>query len=161
MPSILGALEVSHAIIIFSALLLGLPATSVNGQTISNESKLLAQCEFIYSYTAQVMQLRNNTGAAVNILRRSTMMTAANMMISAEEEKIPGWKIKIWTELRPSIKKKLESKNIDPVLEADKCDKEVMPMALKVRDQHLNLWGQDFDMLQQQLMTNLRATTGI
>ena len=147
--------------VVFSALLLVLPVTSVYGQTISQESKLLAECEFIYSYTAQVMQLRNNSGAAVSILRRSTIMTAANMLSSAEGEKIPGWKIRIWTELRPAIKSELDSKKVDPIAESDRCDREVMPIALKVRDKRLKLWGQDFDVLQQQLMTNLRATTGI
>jgi len=36
-----------------------------------------------------------------------------------------------------------------------------MPIALKVRDLRLQLWGLDFDSLQQQFMTKLRASTGI
>jgi hypothetical protein len=88
-------------------------------------------------------------------------MTAANMMSSAEGEKVPGWKIKIWTELRSAIKSELDSKKVDPIAESDRCDREVMPIAMIVRDKRLKLWGQDFDILQQQLFTNLRVTTGI
>ena len=161
MPPILGALEMNRAIVIFWALLLGLHATSVTGQTISKESKLLAQCEFIYSYTAQVMQLKNNSGAATSILRRSSIMTTANMMSNAVDEKIPAWKIKTWTELRPAIKDELDSRRVDPVMEADRCDRDVMPIALKIRDLRLHLWGHDFDSLQQQFMTKMRTSTGI
>jgi len=84
----------------FMVLLMGASASPVSGQTLSKESRLLAQCEFIYSYTAQIMQIRNNSGAAISILRRSTIMTTANMMSNAVGEKIPAWKIKIWTEAR-------------------------------------------------------------
>lgn len=146
---------------IFMALLMGTSAVSVNGQTISRESRLLAQCEFIYSYTAQVMQLKNNSGAATSILRRSSIMTTANMMSNAVDEKIPAWKIKTWTELRATIKDELDSRRVDPVMEADRCDRDVMPIALKIRDLRLHLWGHDFDSLQQQFMTKMRTSTGI
>ena len=145
----------------FVALLMGASASTVSGQTISKDSRLLAQCEFIYSYTAQVMQIRNNSGAATSILRRSTIMTTANMMSNAVDEKIPAWKIKIWTELRPALKDELDSRRVDPVTEADRCDREAMPIALKVRDLRLQLWGFDFDSLQQQFMTKMRVSTGI
>jgi hypothetical protein len=146
---------------IFMAFLMGTPAVSVNGQTISNESKLLAECEFIYSYTAQVMQLRNNSGAAVSILRRSTIMTTANMMSNAVDGKIPAWKIKTWTELRPALKDELDSRRLDPLMQADRCDRDVMPIALNIRDLRLQLWGHDFDSLQHQFMKKLRTSTGI
>jgi hypothetical protein len=145
----------------FMVLLMGASASPVSGQTLSKESRLLAQCEFIYSYTAQIMQIRNNSGAAISILRRSTIMTTANMMSNAVGEKIPAWKIKIWTELRPALKDELDSRRVDPVTESDRCDRDAMPIALKVRDLRLQLWGLDFDSLQQQFMTKLRASTGI
>lgn len=144
-----------------AALLIVVMAAAASAQTISRESRLLAECEFIYSYTAQLLQLQNNSGAAISILRRSTILTTANMMSNAENGKIPGWKIKLWTELRPHIKANLDSKKVDPLAEATKCDREAMPIALKVRDQDLRLWGQSFDELQQQLMAKMRATTGI
>jgi hypothetical protein len=142
-------------------LFVALTIASSNAQNISRESRLLAECEFIYSYTSQLMQLQNNTGAAINILRRSTILSTANMMSNAEDQRIPGWKIKIWTELRPSIKAKLDSRSVDPFVEASRCDKEAMPIALRVRDQGLLLWGFNFDELQLQVMNKMRASTGI
>lgn len=132
-----------------------------NSQTLSSESKILARCEFIYSYVSQLMQIKNNAGAAVNILRRSSMMSAANMISNATDGNIPGWKIKIWTELRPALKDSLDSKKLDPVAETARCDQEAMPIALKVRDQNLQLWGYDFDGLQQQFLAKMRVSTGI
>jgi hypothetical protein len=157
----MGVLEVNLSRVVFAALLTGLAFASVSAQTISRDSRLLAECEFIYSYTAQLMQLQNNSGAAINILRRSTILTTANMMTSAEGGKIPGWKIKTWTELRPTLKASLDSGRVDPVAEAARCDREAMPIALNIRDQNLRLWGHDFDGLQQELFTKMRASTGI
>lgn len=136
-------------------------ATPAIGQDISRDSRLLSECEMIYSYTAQWLQLQNNAGAAVSALRRSTILTTANMMSNAEDGKVPGWKIQIWTELRPAIKDKFSNKELDPLAEATRCDKEAMPLAINIRNQRLMLWGHDFDGLQQKLMNHMRNKTGI
>ncbi len=47
----------------------------------------------------------------MNILRRLSMMSAANMISNASDGNILVWKIKIWTELRPALKDSLDSKN--------------------------------------------------
>lgn len=143
------------------ALLMVSAAATASAQTISRKSRILAECEFIYFYTAQLMQLQNNSGAAVNILRRATIVGAANMMSNAEDDKVAGWKIKIWTEIRPTLKANLDSKKLDPLAEAGRCDKEAMPIAQNVRKQDLRLWGYHFDGLQQEFMTKARALTGI
>lgn len=83
------------------------------------------------------------------------------MMSSAEGGKIAGWKIQIWTELRSSIKANLDSKIIDPFTESARCDKEVMPIALKIRAKNLQLWGYGFDKLQKRFFYEMRASTGI
>jgi hypothetical protein len=107
------------------------------------------------------MQLQDNAGAAINILRRSTILSTANMMSNAEGDKIPGWKVKIWTELRPTLKSDLDSRRADPLKESARCDKEALPIALKIRDRNLRLWGYNFDELQGLLFSQMRASTGI
>jgi len=144
-----------------AAMLMGLTIASAGAQTISRESRILAECEFIYAYTAQLMQLRNSSGAAISVLRRSTILSTANMISNAEDGKVPSWKIKIWTELRPKLKADLDSGKSDPTMEAARCDREAMPIALNVRNKNLQLWGHDFDGLQQQLLSKMRASTGI
>lgn len=141
--------------------LISLTVTSSLAQTIGSESRLLAECEFIYSYTAQLMQLKNNSGAAISSLRRASIMTTANMMSSAEKGKISSLKIQIWTELRAPLKFKLDNKILDPIEESTRCDKDLMPVALNIRSQNLRLWGNDFDTLQKFLMDKLRSSTGI
>lgn len=140
--------------------LAGLLTATAEAQTISRESRLLAECEFIYSYTAQLMQLRNNSGAATNIIRRSSVMTTANFMSNMEGDRVPSWKVKIWVDLRPILKSKLENRTLDPLKEADRCDREVMPIALSIRDQKQRV-GQDFDGHQQQLMVKMKASLGL
>lgn len=54
-------------------------ANSLLAAPISNSSKELAWCEGVYIYYAQYMQLRNNEGAAKNLLFRASRVVAANM----------------------------------------------------------------------------------
>lgn len=144
-----------------AVVLSGLLIASADAQTISHESRLLAECEFIYSYTAQWFQLKNNSGAAVSSIRRSALLTTANMMSNAESGRIPGWKVQMWKDLRPALKANLDSKKLDPVTEATRCDKEAMPIAISIRNQNLQLWGQDFDGLHQQFMVKMKASLGL
>lgn len=134
---------------------------AANAQTISDESRILAECEFIYSYTAQWLQLQNNLGAATSLVRRSTILTTANMMSNAEGGRVPGWKLQMWKDMRPKIKARLDNKKLDPLKEAARCDKEAIPIAVRIRSENLQLWEQDFDSLQNQLMVKMKTTLGL
>lgn len=116
-------------------------ALSTSAMAMSNESKLLAECEFIYSYTAQILQLQNNTGGAVNLLRRSSMMSTANLISNAHNGVVSGSLIRSWTELRPPIKNRFDTQRADPIAEATRCDRTVVPIAIKVRETQKMLWG--------------------
>jgi hypothetical protein len=136
-------------------------AFSTNVKAISNDSKLLAECEFVYSYTAQLLQLQNNTGGAVNLLRRSSMMSTANLISNAKNEVVSASLIKSWTELRPYLKNQLDSQQMNPIIESTKCDKAVVPIAIKIRDSKKMLWGKDFDELHKTLFQELRTSVGL
>jgi hypothetical protein len=136
-------------------------AFTTSAKAITNDSKLLAECEFIYSYTAQLLQLQNNTGAAVNILRRSSMMSTANLISNAQNGVVAASLIKSWTELRPYLKNQFDSQQMNPVAEATKCDKAVVPIAIKIRDSKKMLWGKDFDDLHKTLFQELRTSLGL
>lgn len=136
-------------------------ALSTSAMAMSNDSKLLAECEFIYSYTAQVLQLQNNTGGAVNLLRRSSMMSTANLISNAHNGVVSGSLIRSWTELRPPIKNRFDTQRADPIAEATRCDRTVVPIAIKVRETQKMLWGKDFDDLHKTLFQELRSVLGL
>jgi hypothetical protein len=146
--------------IIFAFIFAGILTATAKAQTLSRESTLLAECEFIYIYTAQFMQLRSNTGAATNIIRRASVVIVANFMSNMEGDRVPTWKVKMWEDLRPALKANLENRKLDPLKEADRCDKDVMPIALRIRAQKQSL-GQDFDSHQQKLMLQMKASLGL
>ena len=145
---------------IFALFFAGLLTATAEAQTLSRESTLLSECEFIYVYTAQFMQLRNNSGAATNLIRRASVVIVANFMSNMEGDRVPAWKVKMWEDLRPALKANFENRKLDPLQEADRCDKDVMPIALRIRDQKQRM-GQDFDSHQQKLMLQMKASLGL
>ena len=131
------------------------------GQSIDSQSKRLAECEFTYTYTAHVMQLRNNEGAARNLLNRAAIITTANFMNNEVNGIIAGWKIKEFTLLRDPLKRKFDTGAIDPVAASGSCDLDALPVAVKVRSNEKMLWGQSFDELKQGFFEKLRASLGV
>lgn len=130
-------------------------------QSISGESRLLSQCEFSYFYVGQLMQLRNNEGAAKALIRRSAMMTTANFMLNEVNGVIAGWKIRDFTLLRDPLKRDFDGGARDPIAFAADCDRKATPIAIRIRDSGKMLWGKSFDELQLGLFDKSRASLGL
>jgi hypothetical protein len=127
----------------------------------SNNSKTLAECELVYSYAAQIFQMQNNSGAAVNLIKRSSIMTAANMMANSESDVIRSTILKKWSYYRDAIKSKIQADSNLLADEVSKCDKFVIPIALKVRESANKIWGKTFDELQHEIFIQHRSSLGL
>lgn len=128
---------------------------------VTEESKILSECEFIYTYTAQFMQLKNNNGAATNLLFRASLNTTALFFISAENGKISAEKIKQFEEYRKPIKIKLDNKIEDPLQLASVCDKKSLKIVERERSRNKLLWDLGFDELQNQLFEKQLKNLGV
>lgn len=144
-------------------ILMGLTLTSqsIYSAPLHKDSLLLARCEFVYAYAGQTMQLRNNIGAATNILRRSAFLSVANMMLNEEGGVISGWKIEEWKSLRPALKRDLDTGALDFLKESAVCDKKALPIASAVRDGRPSLWGKGFDELHDAFYMKLKTAAGL
>lgn len=146
---------------VFSAFVLSLVGGLSAAQPISPASKLLSQCEFTYLYAGQLLQLRNNEGAAKAMVSRSTMLTVANFIHSEENGVIAKWKIREFTLLRDPLKQDFDSGKRDALSAAGVCDREAMPIAIQIRDTGETLWGKTFDELQIEFFDRTRKLIGL
>ena len=149
--------------LIFAAIayFLLLPIRLAASETLHKESMLMARCEFVYAYTAQLMQLKNNIGAAQNIARRSAFITTANMMLNEEQGVIAGWKIERFNSVRAPLKQKLDSGEVKAINLATECDKSAIPVANSVRLKGKKLWGKDFDEIHDAMTTKFKQSIGL
>ena len=138
--------------------LLGSAATA---QSLSASSKLLSECEFTYFYLGQLMQLRNNEGAARAMIRRSAMLTTANFIQNEENGVIAGWKIREFTLLREPLKREFDSGWRDLTSAAGLCDRDAIKLANQIRDTGKTLWNKTFDELQLDLFNQSRKALGL
>lgn len=127
----------------------------------SNNSKTLAECEFIYSYAAQTMQIQNNNGAAVNLIRRSSVVTTANFFINQKDNVINKETLDIWQDLRSTLRQKIISEATTLEEELIKCDKTAIPISSQIRVNSKNLWGKNFDEIQKHLFDQYKITLGL
>lgn len=134
---------------------------SGGANALSVDSRMLAECEFVYLYSSQLLQLGNNSGGSINFARRSSMMSAANIMLSAKNDVISKDIVKSWYDLRVPLKIKIEkSQN---VLDAyiKNCENKAMPLALRIRDERKMVFGMDFDSLQMKFFQDHRKNLGL
>ena len=146
---------------LFIACCLSLLGSAAAAQFLSASSKLLSECEFTYFYLAQLMQLRNNEGAAKAMIRRSAMMTTANFIQIEENGVIAKWKIREFTLLRDPLKREFDSGRRDPTNAAGVCDRDAVKLANQIRDTGKTLWNKTFDELQLDLFTQSRKSLGM
>ena len=145
----------------FVACCLSLLGSVAAAQSLSASSKLLSECEFTYFYLGQLMQLRNNEGAAKAMIRRSAMLTTANFIQNEENGVIAGWKIREFTLLRGPLKREFDSGRRDPTGAAGVCDRDALKLANQIRDTGKTLWNKTFDELQLDLFNQSRKVLGL
>jgi hypothetical protein len=140
----------------FLLLFVSLPALS----ELSAESRNLAWCEGVYIYYAQYFQIKNNEGAAKNLLFRSSRVVAANMLLNMESGKVSGEKVGQFKEVRKNMKSMFDSNPEGGLSEVSKCDASVQSTIAKVKSQNQTWNGQGFDVLQQSIMDKYLSTLG-
>ena len=145
----------------FVACCLSLFGSVAAAQSLSASSKLLSECEFTYFYLGQLMQLRNNEGAARAMIRRSAMLTTANFIQNEENGIIAGWKIREFTLLRDPLKREFDSGRRDPTNAAGVCDRDAIKLANRIRDTGKTLWNKTFDELQLDFFNQSRKALGL
>lgn len=128
---------------------------------LHKHSLLLSRCEITYSYTAQVLQLQNNIGGAVAMLRRTTLMTTANFMLNEERGVIAGWKLQTFKDMRAPLKRAFDSGELSYMKEANSCDKNAIPIASAVRETRPILWGETFDALHDKFFQKMKTSLGL
>jgi hypothetical protein len=128
---------------------------------ISSDSKNLAWCEGVYIYYAQYFQLKNNEGAAKNLLFRSSRVVAANMFLNLENGKVSGEKVAQFKEARKGMKQTFDSNPESYISEVGKCDASVQSSINSVKSRNQTWDGQNFDVLQQSLFTKYLNSLGI
>ena len=150
-----------NAVQFFIACCLSLLGSVAGAQSLNASSRLLSECEITYFYLGQLMQLRNNEGAAKAMIRRSAMLTTANFMQNEENGVIAGWKIREFTLFREPLKKEFDSGRRDPVSAAGVCDRDAIKLAIQIRDSGKTLWNKTFDELQLDLFNQSRKALGL
>ncbi len=147
--------------ILVGAITMIYPRGSLAATPLHKDSMLLARCEFIYAYNAQLMQLKNNIGAAQNIVRRASLVSTANMMLNEEGGVIAGWKIEKFNSVRAPLKRQLDSKEVSAIDAATDCDRTAIPIASATRNNSTTLWGKSFDELQDMFSSKFKNSIGL
>ena len=145
---------------IFTILLI-LIWSQVSAASLHKDSILLAKCEFIYTYTAQLLQLKNNIGASNNMLRRASLVGVANMMLNQELGIIAAWKIEKFSSIRAPLKNQFDSNKLSAIDAASDCDRAAIQIASNARKTSTTLWGKSFDELQDLWFAKLKTSLGL
>lgn len=130
-------------------------------QSIDVDSKLIAECEFAYSYVGQLMQLNNNEGAAKNMFFRSTLMTTTNFFRNAQAQTIPGWKTEQLKKLRAPLKQKFDTNPNEALRQAATCDAQTSELVRRETNSNKSLWGKSFHELHTELFRGMLLKLGL
>ncbi len=136
-------------------------ATYAASDTITDESKKLAYCEGVYLYTAQMLQIQNNNGAALNLLSRASRVTTANFFLNKQGNKITGERVGEIKLARRGVKERLDSDQSLALTEANECDKTTKPIISLAIKQGGTLWGKGFVELNQAMLEQYKKNLGI
>jgi len=136
-------------------------STYAASNTITAESKELAYCEGVYLYVAQMLQIQNNNGAALNVLSRASRVTTANFFLNKQGDKIPGERIREIKLSRQGLKERLDSDPNLALTETNNCDKTTPPIITQAAKQGGTLWGKTFVELNQAMLEQYKKNLGI
>ena len=115
----------------------------------------------MYIYYAQYFQLKNNEGAAKNLLFRSSRVVTANLFLNLENGKVSGEKVAQFKEVRRNMKQQFDANPDGNAVEVSKCDSSVQATITKVKSKN-QIWdGENFESMQQKMMTKYLNTLGI
>ena len=136
-------------------------ANFANAAAISKESENLAWCEGVYLYYAQGMQIRNNEGAAKNLLFRASRVTTANMFMNLKDGVVSGDVIGQWKAARSILKAKFDADPDKWMAELNKCDTSTKSVIQSIRDRRIIFDKKTFDEFQGGIFATYRNSLGI
>lgn len=128
---------------------------------ISSDSKVLSWCEGVYIYYAHVNQIRNNEGAAKNLLFRASRVVTANMFMNLDGQTVSGDKLAQFKAVRRGMKERFDK---DPNFysgEVDSCDKKVAPIISNIQGDKKRWRGVSFLEFQQKMLESYLRSFGI
>ena len=128
---------------------------------ISKDSENLAWCEGVYLYYAQGMQIRNNEGAAKNLLFRASRVTTANMFMNLKDGVVSGDVIGQWKAARSRLKAKFDADPDKWMAELNKCDTSTKSVIQSIRDRRIIFDKKTFDEFQGGIFATYRNSLGI
>jgi len=148
---------------IFVALALVITTTTINAAPLitSAEAKQLGYCEGVYIYTAQLLQMQGNNGAAINVLSRASRVVAATMFLNRQGEVVPGNRLEAGKLARQSVKEQLDANPKLVVAASDNCDKAIAPLIGRASQTGETLWGKRFFELSQTILDQYKKQLGL
>lgn len=135
--------------------------TQARGQTISQESKTLAYCERVYMYSAQLMQLKNNEGAAKQAARRATMCITGNTFMNERDGVVSGKVVEQWRTAQQGVREEFDRNQQRVAVEVNKCDESTMPILQREMKTNKRLAGLTFQEVHQKLFEQFLQQLGI
>ena len=126
-----------------------------------DESRQLGYCEGVYIYAAQLLQIQNNSGAAVNALSRASRVVTANFFLNRQGDVIPGERLEEIKAARRTVKPRLDSNPELVVSETTMCDKTTQPLIRRAMQKGGSLWGKNYVELNQSLLTQYKKQLGL
>ncbi len=131
------------------------------GQSISEETKLLARCEGTYLYLAHLSQMKNNEGLAKNLLYRASRVTTAHLFLNEVNGVVSEEILDQIKSVRRKIKPSLDADPESAILRASECDKSVSSVISKIRSLDKVWDNKNYDEWQQILFNGYRKSLGI
>lgn len=138
-------------------------STSAVADVLTPEARKLAHCEGVYIYAAQMAQLLNNNGAALNFLSRASRATTANFFLNRRGDGVPGETIRAIKASRAGLRERLDSNQTLLSVESTECDRAIPPIFSVVANytKGENLGGKSFVEFNQYILDQYKKGLGL
>ena len=128
---------------------------------LSDNQRLLAKCETVYTYSAHLAQMQNNIGLATNLLFRAARSTTSLFMISEINGVVKGSVIDQFKQVGRRSKMRLDNRETQIMDELSVCDSRALPLTNTIEQLRWKLWGYTFQELQSQFLQKMKQTIGL
>ena len=135
--------------------------TTQNALALSDNQRLLAKCEAVYTYSAHLAQMQNNIGLATNLMFRAARSTTSLFMISEINGVVKGSIIDQFKQVGRLSKKRLDNRETQITDELSVCDSRALPLTNTIEQLRKKLWGYTFQELQSQFLQKMKQTIGL
>ena len=135
--------------------------TTQNALALSDDQRLLAKCEAVYTYSAHLAQMQNNIGLTTNLMFRAARSTTSLFMISELDGVVKESVIDQFKQVGRFSKKRLDNRETQIMDELSFCDSRALPLTNTIEQLRKKLWGYTFQELQSQFLQKMKQTIGL